>query len=131
MFFHTFKELLNPVLKIISSVLIQIFDAINIVLDGVIGTRFPIMVFHYCNIVLHQCRKFLLNEFIFSQLAEVICEETALRQENRKMSVIIAEAQTVTHISSSSLSPSSVLINTLLRIVMARENSLSNRYNHY
>ena len=45
--------------------------------------------------VLHQCRKFLLNEFLFSQLAEVICEETALRQENRKMSVIIAEAQTV------------------------------------
>ena len=37
-----------------------------------------------------------LNEFLF-QLAEVICEETALRQENRKMSVIIAEAQTVTH----------------------------------
>ena len=110
MFFHTFKELLNPVLKIISSVLIQIFDAINIVLDGVIGTRFPIMVFHYCNIVLHQCRKFLLNEFIFSQLAEVICEETALRQENRKMSVIIAEAQTVTHISSSSLSPSSPIL---------------------
>ena len=32
------------------------------------------------------------------QLAEVICEESALRQENRKMSVIIAEAQTVTHI---------------------------------
>ena len=38
-----------------------------------------------------------LNEFLL-QLAEVICEETALRQENRKMSVIIAEAQTVTHI---------------------------------
>ena len=29
------------------------------------------------------------------QLAEVICEETLLRQENRRMSVIIAEAQTV------------------------------------
>ena len=32
------------------------------------------------------------------QLAEVISEETALRQENRKMSVIIAEAQTVIHL---------------------------------
>ena len=38
-----------------------------------------------------------LIDMIF-QLAEVICEESALRQENRKMSVIIAEAQTVTHI---------------------------------
>ena len=37
-----------------------------------------------------------LIDMIF-QLAEVICEESALRQENRKMSVIIAEAQTVTH----------------------------------
>ena len=35
---------------------------------------------------------------IFLQLAEVISEETALRQENRKMSVIIAEAQTVIHL---------------------------------
>ena len=35
---------------------------------------------------------------IFLQLAEVISEETALRQENRKMSVIIAEAQTVKHL---------------------------------
>ena len=34
----------------------------------------------------------------FLQLAEVISEETALRQENRKMSVIIAEAQTVIHL---------------------------------
>ena len=38
-----------------------------------------------------------LIDMIF-QLAEVICEESALRQENRKMSVIIAEAQTVIHI---------------------------------